>query len=225
MRLVISSVLLCLIAGLVQAGAWPRALGSTFVAFSVTGSGNPASFGTGAMEGYATLYVEHGVSARLTFGLDTGLDNSGASSVLAFARLPVGALDAETRFALKAGLGRGTTGIQGHTAVSFGVDVGRGVTTRLGDGWLSLETWAHYDAARGDLVLKGDLTAGLRITPRTKVMVQVQTGSYPGSDPYARLAPSVSHRISDRFSIELGAVAGLIGDDRVGLKLGTWLEF
>jgi hypothetical protein len=53
----------------------------------------------------------------------------------------------------------------------------------------------------------------------------VQVGDYPGSDFYLRLVPSVAREIRPGRMIELGAQFGVAGDSRVGVKLGTWLEF
>ncbi|MDJ0824830.1 MAG: hypothetical protein QNJ16_04940 [Rhodobacter sp.] len=174
---------------------------------------------------YYAAYLEYGLTPALTVGVDAGYGTNGDHTVLAFARHPVlqGRAGANV-FALKAGAGTTRTGGQSQTLVMAGADWGRGFDTIFGDGWLSLETGLHYFTERGEVAAKADLTAGVKAGDM-KFMLQLQSGKYPGGDPYLRLVPSIAREVSAGQHVEVGLEAGLIGDDRIGVKVGAWLEF
>jgi len=227
MRRVLTILTIALLPGWAFAGAWPREVGTTFVSLSFTAKGDPTTMTTTGFpqESFSTLYVEHGLMPRLTVGLDAGYSQAGDYSVLAFASRPVGPGDAKNRFALEAGAGVWDSGRQSDTVLHFGLDYGRGISTGLGDGWVAVDTAVQYRVSLQEVIYKADLTVGLATGKRTKIMMQLQAGDYPGSEAYVRLAPSITRQFGPRTQLELGLEAGVIGDSRIGLKLGTWFEF
>lgn len=227
MRLVLLITALLFAPAASEAGAWPREVGKTFVALSFSGAADPLDLAAGEikLDGYTAAYLEHGLTPRLTVGIDAGRGDGGSYSALAFARYPVGPTGGKTIYALKAGVGHSTLGGQGGMVAALGLDIGRGISTDLGNGWLGLESWASYNVRRQSYTVKADLTAGLTLNDHTKVMVQMQLGRNSASGSYVRLAPSIVRRFGKSTSVELGVQAGLIGDRKVAIKLGTWLEF
>ncbi len=109
--------------------------------------------------------------------------------------------------------------------VQVAASAGRGLRRAKGPGWLSADAQLHYRTETGEIVKKLDLTYGATLSNRTRALFQIQSGDYPGSDPYLRLAPSVVYRLSEGSMVEVGAALGLSGGDTFGLKIGTWLEF
>ncbi len=219
---VLVALLLCpCVAG---AGAWPREKGRTFLSFGATVS-VPYDDPGAPPRTYVSLYSETGLGRGLTFGIDAGMDPDQDSTAILFLRKSFGPEDRRHLLAVQAGIGATTDGAATDYLLQLGGAWGRGLETRFGRGWIALDAQALYWAEQGEVAVKADLTLGLKPVERTKLMLQVQSGQYPGSDPYVRLVPSVARKIGRRTHLEIGAEFGVTGDDRFGLKLGTWLEF
>jgi len=209
---------------LAGAGPWAREKGSTFVStsYSVT---TPISAPGEDLQRFGALYVERGLGHRLTFGLDAGMDGGNNHSAILFLRRTLDFGTEHSKFAYQSGIGAVNAADGYEYLVQAGASWGRGLETRFGPGWAVLDVSAQYNVAQQSVISKADLTIGIKPVERTKLILQFQAGSYPGSDPYLRLAPSVARQFGKWTHVEIGAQIGLIGDDRMGLKLGTWLEF
>jgi len=206
------------------AGPWAREKGTSFMSLSITAS-NPADALGETPDLFGSFYMERGLGRELTLGFDTGLDQDMDYTSLIFLRKPVGPAESPHRFALR--LGGGTSlsgGVTDYVAMAGGA-WGRGFETRFGSAWAVLDLSMQYRINAQESVAKADLTLGVKPSDRTKIMVQFQSGDYPGSKPFLRVVPSVARKFGERTHIELGAQIGLSGEDRVGVKLGTWLEF
>ena len=177
---------------------------------------------------YSSVYVEHGLTDRLTIGLDAGMGRGPDESVtaaLGFARLPVWS-PGEHRVAVELGLGWLDDGVDGPQArIRPGLAWGRGFESRRGGGWLGMEASWEYRTPGGETATKVDFTAGLKPSERWMGILQLQTGDYPGSDPIARLAPSVVCRLGPRSHLQLGGLAPLAGDDAWGATMALWFTF
>jgi len=221
MRAILATALI-LLPGVASAGAWPREAGETFLSFSHALSAPRGDWGTAGFDPgtWTALYLEHGVGGGLTFGLDVGRSDDGAATVIGFASVALGQGAGGGRWAAQMGVGG--TGPEGpdRPLVQVMAMWGRGSAA----GWLAADGQVLL-VRDAPAIAKLDLTWGLNTGDRTRVIVQLQAGDYPGSPPYARLHPSLVLRLSDRMSIELGGELGLVGSDSLGLKLGTWLEF
>lgn len=220
-------LLIFLTAGQVAAGAWARGDGNTFASLSYTLSEDPQALGTAGFDpaGYLSLYVEHGVTDRLTFGLEAGLADSDDYKAFLYLARSIGRADATHRFAFRTGVGHIRAGGQEEFATLAGLSWGRGFTTGLGDGWAAVDSVMHYRVGTGDMVFKTDVTLGLKPREGLQTFVQIQTGQYPDSDPYLRVVPSVAYEFSPGRHVEVGVPVGVYGDDTVGLKIGAWLKF
>ncbi|MDF0603830.1 hypothetical protein P1J78_24255 [Psychromarinibacter sp. C21-152] len=185
------------------------------------------AIGTPAFDpaGYLSLMVEHGWTARLTFGLEAGRADAGDHKAFLYVARSVGPADATHRFAVRAGLGRIRAGGVDEAAALAGLSWGRGFTTGLGDGWAAVDSTLHYRFGTGDIVAKTDATLGLKPRDGLQVFVQFQAGRYPGNAPYLRAVPSLAWEFSPGRHVEVGVPVGLVGDNAVGLKIGAWLEF
>ena len=210
--------------GIADAGAWARDKGETFISNSYLIAAPPGDI-TAGIETYGSLYLEHGLGHGLTIGLDAGMDQLNRYTAFAFLRRSVGAAGAAQKFAVQAGLGTTTGGGAAEYLLQLGASWGHGLKTRFGPGWIAVDASLLYHPERRDYAAKTDITLGVATSERTKWILQVQLGDYPGSDPYLRLSPSLARRIGERTHIEIGAQIGVVGDNRVGLTLGTWLEF
>lgn len=215
-------VLLCLVclllAGLtgpVQAGPWPRGKGHWFSATSSTWIWT--DLGAGYSSG---LYAEYGLTETLTLGLDGSLTDGVISGVF-FTRFPIWSSDAGHRLALELGGGMAA----GGPVMRPGISYGRGLETRWGGGWMTVDAWALVDVASGAVGYKMDSTMGLSPNERWKLTLQLQTARPAGGQFTAQVAPSVVRRLGDHFWIEAGASHALTGPAQSGVKLGIWMDF
>ncbi|QFS81443.1 hypothetical protein FIU97_01170 [Roseivivax sp. THAF40] len=201
------------------AGAWPREKGTGFVS-TVTYLSWPQNYllweSYAPETRYDTLYLEYGLTARWTVGLDLGRSVSGAEKVVAFARRPLARPDAWLQIAAEIGAGQ----IDGDTVLRPGLSLGYG----WDGGWVNADLLAEHFSDRSETDVKLDLTYG-RTLGRHKLMMQVQAGKQAGDEAFVRLVPSIVTPIWRKVSLEIGATYGVTGDESMGLKLGIWTEF
>jgi hypothetical protein len=230
MRTLIAGLMLALVAGQAEAGAWPRPEGETFVSVATRQSTGARTLIAAVQDirSYNSIYVEHGVTDRLTVGLDAGQGrgpDDHVDAALVFARLPVWS-PGPHRVAADLGLGLLDDGVDGtQTRIRPGLAWGRGFQVRWGDGWLGMEASYEYRMPSGDSAVKADFTAGLKPDERWMGILQLQTGAYPDSEAIARLAPSVVRRLGARSHVQVGALAPLAGDNAYGATLALWFTF
>lgn len=172
------------LAGQASGGAWPREEGSLFVS-SLARLSWPQDITTWTSHEptgeYYTLYVEYGLTDRLTVGLDLGRAISGGGKDVAFLRMPLGRADRRLKLAGELGLGQ----IEGDMVLRPGLSLGLG----LGHGWLSADGLAEISLGSGETDLKLDLTWGLTLWDERKLIVQLQTGSKAATRPSSALSP------------------------------------
>lgn len=220
-------VVLIAFASQAEAGAWARGEGRTFATLAYTASGDPQTLGTLGFdpEGYLSLLIEHGLSDRLTFGIDAGRSDSGDGKAMLYLSRTFGPERAANRFAFHAGLGTAQHDDTSEGMSYLGASWGRGFDTRWGPGWAALDTSIYYRFQSEAVVAKADFTMGIKPSDRTTVFVQLQSGQYPDSDAYVRIVPSTAFQFAPGKHVELGTPIGLTGDPNVGFKAGLWLEF
>ncbi|MBC7131570.1 MAG: hypothetical protein H5U16_00500 [Roseovarius sp.] len=214
-RLWLALVLLPWLAAMAESGAWPREKGQVFAVLSYQIDERDEN---GVQKQDYGFYGEYGATERLTLGLDANGNALQRSKTLAFARLALDRGDRPLKLALE--LGAGT--VEEETALRPGVSIGRGFALGARHGWLNGDLRAILT---GDADFESDLTAGLAITPRTLVFVQLQAGLADGGQDYLRLAPALVHEIRPGAQIKLGLIQPLSGRDLRGLKLGFWRRF
>ena len=216
----ILALLLSILALPASAGPWPQDKGRSFASASLRlvwpedlRSAQPEST-------YLTLYFEHGVTERLTVGLDLGHSVSGQGKSMVFARSP---LPAPGDWVAAAEIGLGL--VEGAQVVRPGLSVGRGLRMAHGWGWVSADMQLEHRWQSGGTDLRLDLTLGTPLPRDRKLILQLQTGRQEGDPAFARLAPSMVMPLPNGLKLEAGGSVGLTGRNGLGLMVGLWHSF
>ncbi|HMB13679.1 MAG TPA: hypothetical protein VKN37_06695 [Roseovarius sp.] len=207
---------LCL-SGPALAGAWPREKGTVFLSLAGQAEGPDEH---GIYRQNFTLYAEYGLTDRLTLGVDAGGDALRMTKAIGFLRWPLGRTDRRVKLAFELGAGQ----VDGENALRPVLSLGRGVEIGKRHGWLAADGRAILFTG-GGMSLEADLTFGLSITKRSKVILQIQAGQPDLGDAYTRFAPSFVFETKPGAHIEFGLIEPLIGGGERGLKLGLWRKF
>ena len=221
MRHIIFCILFWSLAPPAVAGAWPRDVGTLFIA---AGGNFLLSDGAELPVYYdPTIYAEFGVTPRLTLGLDIYTADKGrVAAGFAFASVPLGDLTARTRAAASIGYGyRLNDDTSTEALMRLGLSLGRG----LDDGWLALDASATFGTRDTVWRPKVDATWGHNWSDRWTTTFQFQGGQGIYGDYYLKASPTIILTVSDRIKINLGAVKAFTGDEGGALKLETWLTF
>lgn len=220
MRLVLICLLLCLPAAFAEAGAWPRKTGEAFASATARFSW-PQDLqqltSLAPTQEYYTLYLEYGLTDRLTLGVDLGRSVSGSGKSVVFLQYPLVARDPGPRVAAQLGFGR----ISGSQVIRPGLSLGWG----LKRGWISVDGVAEMQLQSGLTDYKIDMTWGWNFDNGSKLILQMQTGAPAGDPLFARFAPSVVYPVNDSLSLETGVTYGLTGDASFGVMMGLWKTF
>ena len=205
----------------VLAGAWPREDGTFFVA----AGGNVVLFGDAARPVYydPTLYLEYGLTPRITIGIDGYTADKGtAGSLLGFGQLSFGSLDRPSRTAvsLAAGLTRIPTGRTDPT-VRLGLHWGRGAEW----GWMSADYAMTFGTALERFQEKLTLTGGYRFDDSWTGILTAEAGFGLELDFYAKLSPSLVYHLTDDISLRASYTQALTGDRGGAAGLQAWFSF
>lgn len=215
--LTLAVFLLLWLASDAMAGAWLRDKGAGFLSLSGQLK-EPDEFGLYRQD--VSLYAEYGLTEQLTLGVDAGHDILQMSKALVFARVPLGRKDRNTRLAAELGAGQ----VGDDNALRPGLSIGRGIQLWDRDGWLNADGRAVL-AEGGARILESDLTFGLSVTDRIKVILQLQAGQPDTGDAYATFAPSIVYETKPGAHLEIGLSQPLTGGDLRGVSLGLWRMF
>ena len=215
------SLCLSLWAASALGGAWPREKGTTFLSFG----GNVALFdgATRPVHYDPTIYVEHGATARLTFGIDGYAADAGtAGSLFAWIRLPWRPERAGDLWAVSTGLGMTLLPDGDREATTrLGLHWGRG----LGNGWLALDAQGQLGVTRLSHQAKAEVTWGREIAPRWTALAQGQAGYGLTGDIYAKIGGSLVWQAHDTLDLRLGLTHALTGDRGGALTVESWWRF
>jgi len=200
------------------AGAWMREVGSTFLSFSTAVDENDKLDGA--------LFVEHGLRAKLTLGLQVDMDMTqgrmGDGAAFVFVRRPIPLGERRYEMAYEVGLGS-TIGDDSTALLRVALSYGRGLSLWDKPGWAAVDAIVQWPTGDGDTTTKLDGTLGLNVSDRFQVMMQVFF-SDTGSRQSTTLAPSVTWRATrdgpTRYQIGIEAE-----DGNLGFKLGVWRTF
>lgn len=226
-------VLLSLQAGPAMAGAWPREAGTGFVSLSQWQSG-------GGGTGYTALYLEYGLTRRLTLGVDAGRSVAGRGKAVVFLRTPIMRV-LGGRVALELGYGE----ISRQPVMRPGLSWGRSLSRPRWQGWVAVDTRLEWGLDSKTLDEKTDFTLGVTLRdPQGKpedwtFMLQLQTGvvdigkqlfllQTEGIEPgasFLRLVPSITYELRDGMHLELAFFHALDATGSQGIKLGLWSRF
>ena len=210
--------LLSLLPTLCLAGPWPRAKGTTFLSSSLELSMDETAplltlpNRVVPLRYTAGLYLEHGLTERLSLGATYSQNEMGRSDLSLF--LGIGVLQR----------GKGTlsvelTAFEGGGA--FALAYGRGLSIGKQGGWASVE--ARVGRIDADTEIKVDTTLGLSFNSGWKVMGQVFARQWEG-DTSVIFAPSIAAPLGEKTHLQIGA---RISEDRdqPGIAIGLWREF
>ncbi|MCA8879164.1 MAG: hypothetical protein KDA73_04220 [Rhodobacteraceae bacterium] len=158
-------------------------------------------------------------------------------SGIAFLRAAIGPLDARHRFAVQLGFGQrhyeqkglyyGLEEMKTETILRPAVAYGYGFGGARVSGWAGLEASVEFREHTSGEPKKLDAILGLRLgeASRLAYLLALQSGDFPGSDPYAKLLPGVVVRVWRNLSVESSLIWGVAGDRTVGARIGLWVEF
>ncbi|CUH75370.1 hypothetical protein [Tropicibacter naphthalenivorans] len=203
-----------------QAGAWPRTKGTGFGSAAVRLSWpQNIQHWTSAMptQQYYTLYLEYGLTDRVTLGLDLGRSVSGAAKTVAFVQMPIRNKDSGPKISGQLAFGR----VAGDMVIRPGLSLGWG----LQKGWFSVDSVAEIHLPDKKTDYKLDITWGRNLPRDRKLILQLQTGDTAEDPPFARFAPSYVRPLKGKYQLETGVTVGLIGDSSMGIKFGLWADF
>ncbi|KAA9005740.1 hypothetical protein [Histidinibacterium aquaticum] len=209
-----------LVAAPLQAGPWVRERGALFLSFGANVALTDAA--TRPVHTDPTLYLEYGLSERVTVGFDLYVANGDQEETAqAFLRLPLAAGDTPVAATLTYGLRHDRLRASLEEIARLGVSTGR----TLPKGWLAADASAILVVGENRREGKLDLTWGRDIGERWTGVLQLQTGIGTAGDAYAKAAPALLYDLRPGTRLEIGLVQALTGDLGTGLRLATWWEF
>lgn len=198
-----------------QAGPWVRPKGETYIFI-----GHEEG-----IDGWTSLYAERGGRHDLTFGLDVGGHAMGAvlgdpslpldGRIRSFVRLPLWSSEdaraarpgwlAHWLLAVEAGIGQDLEA-NGDVAIrySFGVSIGRPLTTRLGGGWTTLDLRATAGGGKRRR-LNAQYVVGVK--PTSRLTLELGLFAEHETSLSTAIAPTVQYGL------------GRIGNARLGVSL------
>ena len=221
----IAGILILLMKTPAFAGPWARGEGEVFLSFSYELTTDRDGNDLTDVDHAATIYGEYGIARKTTFGVDLFRNLSAADqTAIVFLRRTLSQSGATHQFAVSFGLGRESDPTGSEALSLLGASWGRGIDTRFGPGWATVDAQARLRSS-GGTETKIDATLGVSPTDDWKLIGQLQFDATSGSDPTARLQTTAVRRISPALNIEFGVLYGLHNDSRTGLKSGLWLEF
>lgn len=215
MRAVALCLLGIILACQAQAGAWPREKGEGFLSFSTESDAQGDDI-------FTALYVEYGITQTLTAGVDLGFSDDALYKAVAFGRLPLNQPGASWKITAEMGVGLA----EEDAVLRPGLLLGRSLALGDRSGWLSLESLAYIAAEDPqEINISTDVTLGVNVTDKTKMLLQLQNGNDPMNPDYLNFAPSVVIEKKPGLHLELGMKAGLKESGDYALKLGLWRTF
>ncbi|EIE50256.1 RNA-binding protein [Salipiger aestuarii] len=211
---------LCCAGSMAQAGAWPREKGTWFASGLVRLSWPQdrttwTSFAPTSR--YSSVFVEYGLTEKITAGLDIGRPANGEGKTIGFLRYPLNRSDRTLKIAAELGLGQ----VAGQAVIRPGLMLGMGWK----HGWLAADALAEIPVRTRAAELKLDLTAGLNLPLDFKLVAQMQTGRPYANAPYAKIETTIVTPAFYNISAQVGGSWGLAGDETMGMTFGLWAQF
>lgn len=221
MRCLLAALLICLtIAHAAAAGAWLQDKDQAFIAASSTLRKNDVGF-----HFESKLYVEYGLSDRITIGLDANENTGTAGHALLFARLPLGDPTRRTRFAVELGVGGHHRNGDWSGMYKAALAAGRGFEHRWGDGWMGLDAAVERRLGAPNLIYKLDAVIGLSSGRRFRPMLKLETAKTKGNALAWTLGPSLMIDGKKKSTWVIGLERKSAGQISTGFKLGFWRRF
>ncbi|MEO0751502.1 MAG: hypothetical protein AAFY25_06830 [Pseudomonadota bacterium] len=208
-------LILLLLTSAATAGPWPRAEGEGFLSFSLDLDAIELE------DNFVSFYLEYGLSRDRTLVIDRQERGDEIAKTFALIRFPIGAPDRKLKLAYDLGIGA----VDDHVALRVGLSVGRGWSIVQKSGWWTLDSRALLFDDGENGIVESDITFGVQLTQRLKVISQLQTGVPSEGDPYAKVAQSLVYQTSKTRHYLLGVTSGLYEADEIQINIGLWQEF
>ncbi len=213
---------LCLSAPHANAGAWPRGKDKTFVASSATLTW-PDKRELELPDIYGASYLEHGISARLTMGLDMGSPDATRPERLktvGFLRYTFTPQTSPVQLAIDGGGGR----YLGTDVARVGLAYGLGFKSFSKNSWIAVDAHALRSVRDTRTAYSFDATYGVALSGG-KAMAQISAFQAFDEIRTIKLTPSYAHDLGLGRHLEIGVVLGLRAKPDPVLKIGIWQEF
>ncbi|WP_293440174.1 hypothetical protein [Planktotalea sp.] len=213
----LAGLLMCLAASHVHAGAWPHGKGKTFSASSATFTW-PDQRKLKFPDIYGSTYLEHGITPRLTKGLDMATPDAKRHNRLrsvAFSRFTLTANDALFQVAVDGGGGH----YRDTDVMRFGLSYRIGFKTLKKDSWISVDAHTLQAVADDCAAYALDATYGITLK-HGKIMGQISTFQAFDDAQSISVTPAYAHRIGKSTHFEVGVVLGIRSKPDPTLKIG-----
>lgn len=219
--LALSLCLFALLPATASAGPWPREPGEVFTAVTGTYRYAPEIDRIGSDGG---VYLEYGLSDRVTLGFDAMDDPDGYSHAYGFLRWPLPDRDRALKLAFHLGAGASRQGQDWGRMTRLGLNMGRS-TAFLRPGWWTLTAALEDHALLDAPVYKLDATVGLQLLPRLKAFLDVETSQSAHTPDSVTLRGSVAWQSGPGTHFTLGIETRKSDARFFGLRLGLWRAF
>ena len=221
MRTALIGLMLFLMASTsVEAGAWLREKGSGF--FSVSGTIRSFSDRMGQENG---LYLEYGLTPRLTAGIDINQGDSNSGHGAVFVRFPLGKVQGQNRFAVEFAVGAHYQGLTVAPMHKVTLAYGRSLETPLGPGWLAIDLAAEQRRGNPGTTAKLDATLGFSGEKKLQPMLQLETSRAPSGALNWAVTPSLRLARKNSVTWVFGVERKFAGKHSIGLKFAIWKRF
>lgn len=202
------------------AGAWLREKGKGFTSISTT------IHAVSPVPSFATsIYADYGLFERLSVGLDLYIPSDSGGHVLLFARLPLPIHYMQLKYAVELGLGAHLQGGNWYPMYRASLSMGKGFSTRYGNGWMAADTTVEYRTGGGAPIFKVDATIGLSAFARFNPMLQLETAIGETLPLQVALASSVMISTKGKSTWVIGVQHRFTGIQQTSLKLSIWRRF
>jgi hypothetical protein len=213
-----------------NAGAWAMDDGATFLALSY-GVSTDDDWDTGTL----SLYAAHGLTPRLTFGVNLDQRAVGPHTLDLFLRRhmtdPEDRLQVAFEVGIEVELDGQVDGTQRTLSLSsemgrptVAVHLGRGFAWAAGTGWIDLRIGVDLPTDGGAPLTEVDAYLGLDVGRRGFASLEVWHDRAP-SGTFTAFVPGLGIRLSERATATLRLVHDAGGDVPNSIEIGTWLEF
>ncbi|MEM9009773.1 MAG: hypothetical protein AAGE18_00990 [Pseudomonadota bacterium] len=218
--------------GMAMAGPWPRAVGETFAAFSVSRNLSPGSAFIGqtdfdAQKTSTGLFLEYGLTERWTIGAQGDLsrdDGSFTGSGAVFARRFLHRWENGVLIAAGASLGADVRPDRTDLSIAPFLTVGRGFESPLGNGWATADLSVEIGTAT-TAVFEGSATVGLNLGNRWLAFIDTFGEAPAMTELQLTIAPSVAVRVGERRHLAASVFTNVIGEAETGFRISLWQRF
>lgn len=206
------------------AGAWLRDTGTKFFSNGVT-----LRKSGGFLRPEYSFYGEFGISPYLTLGLDfnesQGPLGRQSGHALMFARFPIAHSWQNTNVVIELGLGGNHYQGKWDAMVKSTLSVGRGFSSRWGNGWINVDTSLEMRRPTSKPAFKLDATIGLSEGMRFRPMLQIETTYIAGKPLIWSVIPSVMVDGLNNQTWVVGIERKTSGQSTLGIRFGLWRKF